>query len=257
MLACSLLYLLYNRICGTLLPWQLKLNRITRSILWSFFFSALFVTRLSALKVRHCDKVSISLPDLFLLVWQKIHTSSVCGASVDFLLEREDSDSSGDSDRNPIASHAIVVKDSLSTRLFCSLSSRVFIGVSLITFPMLNTYRPSVPVIFRLQENWVLANFRCSFQRAPGSWMTTYSGKSCSFGLLLVPFVNCRQFMYLVISLLVLRAGCGIWLYQFLITAYHFTSIIKTTKVALSFSYMTYALCPARFLSCNFRCARI
>ena len=32
-----------------------------------------------------------------------------------------------------------------------------------------------------------------------------------------VPFVNCRQFMYLVISLLVLRAGYGIWLYQFLI----------------------------------------
>ena len=25
-----------------------------------------------------------------------------------------------------------------------------------------------------------------------------------------VPFVNCRHFMYLVISLLVLRAGCGI-----------------------------------------------
>ena len=56
-----------------------------------------------------------------------------------------------------------------------------------------------------------------------GSWMTTYLGKSCSFGLLRVPFVNCRQFMYLVISLLVLRAGCGIWLYQFLIIAYHFT----------------------------------
>ena len=35
-------------------------------------------------------------------------------------------------------------------------------------------------------------------------------GKSCSFGLPRVPFVNCRQFMYLVISLLVLRAGCGI-----------------------------------------------
>ena len=31
--------------------------------------------------------------------------------------------------------------------------------------------------------------------------MTTYLGKSCSFGLLRVPFVNCRQFMYLVISL--------------------------------------------------------
>ena len=53
--------------------------------------------------------------------------------------------------------------------------------------------------------------------------MTTYLGKSCSFGLARVPFINCRQFMYLVISLLVLRAGCGIWLYQFLIIAYLFT----------------------------------
>ena len=53
--------------------------------------------------------------------------------------------------------------------------------------------------------------------------MTTYLGKSCSFGLPRVPFVNCGQFMYLVISLLVLRAGCGIWLYQFLIIAYLFT----------------------------------
>ena len=31
--------------------------------------------------------------------------------------------------------------------------------------------------------------------------MTTYLGKSCPFGLLRVLFVNCRQFMYLVISL--------------------------------------------------------
>ena len=31
--------------------------------------------------------------------------------------------------------------------------------------------------------------------------MTTYLGKSCSFGLLRVPFVNCGIFMYLVISL--------------------------------------------------------
>ena len=53
--------------------------------------------------------------------------------------------------------------------------------------------------------------------------MTTYLGKSCSFGLPRVPFVNCCQFMYLVVSLLVLRAGCGIWLYQFLIIAYLFT----------------------------------
>ena len=53
--------------------------------------------------------------------------------------------------------------------------------------------------------------------------MTTYFGKSCSFCLPRVPFVNCRLFMYLVISLLVLRAGYGIWLYQFLIIAYLFT----------------------------------
>ena len=53
--------------------------------------------------------------------------------------------------------------------------------------------------------------------------MTTYLGKSCSFCLPRVPFVNCRKFMYLVIFLLVLRAGYGIWLYQFLIIAYLFT----------------------------------
>ena len=41
-------------------------------------------------------------------------------------------------------------------------------------------------------------------------YVTTYLGKSCSFCLPRVPFVNCRQFMYLVISLSVLRAGCGI-----------------------------------------------
>ena len=45
--------------------------------------------------------------------------------------------------------------------------------------------------------------------------MTTYLGNSCPFGLPRVPFVNCRQFMYLVISLLVLRAGCGIIAYLF------------------------------------------
>ena len=53
--------------------------------------------------------------------------------------------------------------------------------------------------------------------------MSTCLGKSCSFGLPCVPFVNCCQFMYLVISLLVLRAGCGIWLYRFQIIAYLFT----------------------------------
>ena len=39
-------------------------------------------------------------------------------------------------------------------------------------------------------------------------WLTcTCMGKSCSFGLPRVPVVNCCQFMYLVISLFVLRAG--------------------------------------------------
>ena len=58
--------------------------------------------------------------------------------------------------------------------------------------------------------------------------MTTYLGKSCSFCLPRVPFVNCRQFMYFVISLLVLRAGYGIWLYQFLIIAYLFTLLNRS-----------------------------
>ena len=39
--------------------------------------------------------------------------------------------------------------------------------------------------------------------------MTTYLGKSCSFGFPRVLFVNCRQFMHLVISLLVLRQDVG------------------------------------------------
>ena len=56
-----------------------------------------------------------------------------------------------------------------------------------------------------------------------GSWMTTCLGKSRSFGLSRVPFVNCCLFLYLVIFLLVLRAGYRIWLYQFLVIAYLFT----------------------------------
>ena len=57
-------------------------------------------------------------------------------------------------------------------------------------------------------------------------WPLAYN-KICSINIIKllprVPFVNCRHFMYLVISLLVLRAGCGIWLYQLLIIAYLFT----------------------------------
>ena len=70
--------------------------------------------------------------------------------------------------------------------------------------------------------------------------MTTYLGKSCSFCLPRVPLVNCRQFMYLVISLLVLRAGYGICLYQFLIIAYLFT---------LSFRWAHMPFCLFVFLS--------
>ena len=62
--------------------------------------------------------------------------------------------------------------------------------------------------------------------------MTTCLGKSCSFGLPLVPFVNCCQFICLVVSLLVLREGCGIWLHQFPIIAYLFSlSSLKNKEV--------------------------
>ena len=66
--------------------------------------------------------------------------------------------------------------------------------------------------------------------------MTTYLGKICSFGLPRVSFVNCRRIMYLVISLLVYRAGCGISLYQFLIIAYLFTlaKLLKVVEVIFS-----------------------
>ena len=60
--------------------------------------------------------------------------------------------------------------------------------------------------------------------------MTTCLGKSCSFGLPRVPFVNCCQFMYLVVSVLDLRAGCGIWLHQFMIIAYLFTMISNSKE---------------------------
>ena len=80
-----------------------------------------------------------------------------------------------------------------------------------------------------------------------GSWMTTYLGKSCSFGFPRVPFVNCRQFLYLVITLWVLRAGCGIWLYQFLIIAYLFTfhplaDFFHIELIILQFKYCLFIL---------------
>ena len=45
--------------------------------------------------------------------------------------------------------------------------------------------------------------------------MTTCLGKSCSFGLPRMPFVNCCQFMYLVIPFWFWRAGCGILIIAF------------------------------------------
>ena len=75
--------------------------------------------------------------------------------------------------------------------------------------------------------------------------MTTCLENSCSFGLSRVPFVNCCQFMYLVISLLVLRARCGIWLYQFLIIAYLFTSIVSVPIIAFSSTLFRLVLWPS------------
>ena len=75
--------------------------------------------------------------------------------------------------------------------------------------------------------------------------MTTCLEKSCSFGLPRVPFVNCCQFMYLVISLLILRTGCGNSLYQFLRIAYLFTSIISVLIIAFSSTLFRLALWPS------------
>ena len=81
------------------------------------------------------------------------------------------------------------------------------------------------------------------------SWMTTCLGKSCSFGLPRVPFVNCRQFMYLVISLFVLRAGCGIWLCRFLIIAYLFTFQIPISSLIICSCLLRWSPCwvPVRY----------
>ena len=43
--------------------------------------------------------------------------------------------------------------------------------------------------------------------------MITCLGKRCSFGLLCVSFVNMYQLVCVLLSLLVLRVGCGIRLY--------------------------------------------
>ena len=74
--------------------------------------------------------------------------------------------------------------------------------------------------------------------------MTTYLGKRCSFCLPRVPFVNCRQFMYLVISLFGFEGR--IWdlivSVTVLIIAYLFTLLSGNTGI------LFYAL---SLLSCN------
>ena len=72
--------------------------------------------------------------------------------------------------------------------------------------------------------------------------MTTCLGKSCSFGLPIVPFVNCCHFMCLVISVLVLKAGCRIWLYQFQIIAYLFTSLLFLVLLNLQRKHISMAI---------------
>ena len=84
--------------------------------------------------------------------------------------------------------------------------------------------------------------------------MTTCLGKRCSFGLPRVPFVNCCEYMYLVISLLVFRAECVIWLYQFRIIAYLFTLKIWSDFGILDLIFKvtiryTWALSPLYFMN--------
>ena len=56
--------------------------------------------------------------------------------------------------------------------------------------------------------------------------MTAGLGKSFSFGLLCMSFVNVYRFVCALLSLLVLRVGGGISLYLFLIIAFLFTLLL-------------------------------
>ena len=111
--------------------------------------------------------------------------------------------------------------------LICSLPSNIPCGF---WAPVKTYYVLQTAELYRF--SFVLCTFYCviwlqSWFISFSGWTTTCLGKSCSFDLPRVPFVNCCQYMYLVVSLLVLREGCGIWLYQFLIIAYCFTFLIE------------------------------
>ena len=58
-------------------------------------------------------------------------------------------------------------------------------------------------------------------------WPHVWEG-AVSFDLPRVPFEGCCRFVYLAISLLVLRAGYGIRLYQFRIIAHLFTLLLHS-----------------------------
>ena len=62
--------------------------------------------------------------------------------------------------------------------------------------------------------------------------MTTCLGKSCSFHLPRVPFINCCQFMYLVTSLLVLRAWSDCISFWSLLIFYFTAEILNVIKRA-------------------------
>ena len=78
--------------------------------------------------------------------------------------------------------------------------------------------------------------------------MTTYLGKSCSFGLPRVPFVNCGQFMYLVISLFGFEGRMWDLIVSVPDHCLSFCSVIFVgTKLKTSGNSLHYVLSPEKF----------
>ena len=72
--------------------------------------------------------------------------------------------------------------------------------------------------------------------------MTTYLEKSCLFGLLCVSYVKVYQFVCVLLSLLILRVGCGNWLYLFLTIAFLFKKKGNDQELIESFFLLFYFL---------------
>ena len=88
----------------------------------------------------------------------------------------------------------------------------IFLFPLQILYHVVSVYFSSKPSCFLYHSNYGVPNDDVT-QVVPGTLVLGLGlglGKSCSFGLPRVPFVNCCQYMYLVVSLLVLRAGGGI-----------------------------------------------